>query len=104
MSPLPNLRECDDDILAESPSDSEDTLATKFAERMRRRWEIREREEHEECEERKVRERAEREAQEARERAECEAREARERRVREEREQTACEEVRRGKVSAGRCV
>ena len=61
MSPLPNLRECDDNELAESPSDTEDTLAAKFAERMRRRQEVREREERE------ARECAEREVQEARE-------------------------------------
>ena len=47
MSPLPNLRECDDDKLAESPSDSEESLAAKFAERMRRRRELREHEERE---------------------------------------------------------
>ena len=91
MSPLPNLRECDDDELAKLPSDSEDTLAAKFAERMKRRREVRERKEREqrECEER-----------EARERAEHEARDARERRSREERERSAREEVCRGKVSA----
>ena len=106
MSPLPNLRECDDDELAESPSDSEESLAAKFAERMRRRRELCEREERErrERKEREARERAEREVQEAWERAEREAQEAREaqeRQSREERERSAREEVRRGKVSAG---
>ena len=45
MSPLPNLRECDDNELAESPSDTEDTLATKFVEWMKWRREVRKREE-----------------------------------------------------------
>ena len=83
MSSLPNLREYDDFDLAESPSDSEELFAAKFAERSRRRQEARE------CEERERREREEREA-----------REARERQSQEERERTACEEVRRGKVGA----
>ena len=82
MSSLPNLRECNDLNLAESPNDSEETMALKFNEQMRRKREQRER-----------REREEREAQEC---AEHEAWEARERAERKE--------VRRGKVSAGRCV
>ena len=47
MSLLPNLRECDDNELAKSLSDSEDTLATKFEERRRWRREAREHEEWE---------------------------------------------------------
>ena len=99
MSPLPNLKECDDNELAESLSDSEDTLTAKFAERMKQRWEAHE------CEECEVRERAEHEAWEARERAERkeqEERDTRKRQSREERERSAREEVRRGKVSAQR--
>jgi hypothetical protein len=96
MSSLPNLREYDDLDLAESPSDSEELFNAKFAERSRRRREAREREERERRE-REERERREREEREARE-----AREAQERQSREERERTAREEVRRGKVSAGR--
>ena len=48
MSSLPNLREFNDLNLAESPNDSEDLLITKYEEQMRRRWEARERHEHEE--------------------------------------------------------
>ena len=101
MSSLPSLRGFDDAELAESSSDSEELLALKFKERMRRKREQREREqrEREECE------RAEHEACEARERAEREEREVREaweRRAREEKERAAREEVRLGKVSAQR--
>ena len=93
MSLLPNLREYDNLDLAESPSDSEELFNAKFAERSRRRREVREREE---------RERREHEEREWREREEREAREARERRAREEKERMAREEVRLGKVSAQR--
>ena len=43
MSSLPNFREYNDADLAESPNDSEDLLVAKFAERMKRRQELRER-------------------------------------------------------------
>ena len=88
MSSLPNLREYNDFDLAELPSDSEELFAAKFMERSRRR--------------REAREQCEREEQERCKCEEREAREARERRSQEQREQTACEEVHRGKVSAGR--
>ena len=47
MSSLPDLRECNDLDLAESPSDLEETMALKFNERMRWKWEQHERKEHE---------------------------------------------------------
>ena len=42
MSSLPNFREYDDADLAESPNNSEDLLAAKFAEQLKRRRELRE--------------------------------------------------------------
>ena len=50
MSPLPNLRECNDNELAELLSDSEDLLAAKYEEQMRQRWEACKRRKCEECE------------------------------------------------------
>ena len=47
MSPLPNLRECGDNKLAESPSDTEELMALKFQERMQQKQEQCEHEEHE---------------------------------------------------------
>ena len=49
MLSLPNVRKLDDNDLAKSPSNSEETLALKYKEWMRQQWEVREcreREEH----------------------------------------------------------
>ena len=96
MLSLPNFREYNNTDLVESPNDSEALLTVKFAEQMKWRWEVCEARECAECEVWEAREQAEHE-----ERAE---RDACERQSQEERERSAREEVRRGKVSAGRCV